>query len=152
MVGGLILGYLFVKAIIEYSKTDQSYSGSALFGVAIPVVLGIGLLLLGVVLTCCGASAGTSGSSGADARSSIRTWPPAPARRRGGSGGGGLMGAIVLGYDASPGAKRALDTALDLATHFGDRLVIAFGAAAPPGPPTEEATRTTTRSRSWARA
>jgi len=50
VVGGLILGFLFVKAIIEYSKTDQSYSGSALFGVAIPVVLGIGLLLLGVVL------------------------------------------------------------------------------------------------------
>ena len=35
---------------IEYSKTDQSYSGSALFGIAIPVVLGLGLLLLGVVL------------------------------------------------------------------------------------------------------
>jgi nucleotide-binding universal stress UspA family protein len=49
------------------------------------------------------------------------------------------MGTIVLGYDASPGAARALDTALDLATHFGDRLVIAFGAA-PPGPPTEEET------------
>ncbi len=51
VVGGLILGFLFVKAIIEYSKTDQSYSGSALFGVAIPVVLGLGLLLLGVVLS-----------------------------------------------------------------------------------------------------
>ena len=50
VVGGLILTGLFVKAVIEYSKTDQSYSGSALFGVAIPVVLGIGLLLLGVVL------------------------------------------------------------------------------------------------------
>ena len=50
VVGGLMLGFLFVKAIIEYSKTDASYSGSALFGVAIPVVLGLGLLLLGVVL------------------------------------------------------------------------------------------------------
>jgi nucleotide-binding universal stress UspA family protein len=49
------------------------------------------------------------------------------------------MGTIVLGYDASPGAARALDTALDLAQQFGDRLVIAFGAA-PPGPPTEEET------------
>ena len=47
------------------------------------------------------------------------------------------MGTIVLGYDASPGAERALDTALEIATQFGDRLVIAFGAA-PPGPPTEE--------------
>jgi amino acid transporter len=50
VVGGAILGFLFVKAVIEYSKTDQSYSGSALFGVAIPVVLGLGLLLLGVLL------------------------------------------------------------------------------------------------------
>jgi amino acid transporter len=50
VVGSVVLGYLFVKAVIEYSKTDQSYSGSALFGIAIPVVLGIGLLLLGVVL------------------------------------------------------------------------------------------------------
>ena len=49
------------------------------------------------------------------------------------------MGTIVLGYDASPGAGRALDTGLDLAQQFGDRLVIAFGAA-PPGPPTEEET------------
>ena len=47
------------------------------------------------------------------------------------------MGVIVLGYDASPGAKRALETSLDLATRFGDRLLIAFGAA-PPGSPTEE--------------
>ena len=48
------------------------------------------------------------------------------------------MGTIVLGYDASPGAERALECALEMATHFGDRLVIAFGAA-PPGHPTEEA-------------
>ena len=48
------------------------------------------------------------------------------------------MGVIVLGYDASPGAERALDSALELAGQFGDRLLIAFGAA-PPGPPTEEA-------------
>jgi nucleotide-binding universal stress UspA family protein len=47
------------------------------------------------------------------------------------------MGTIVLGYDASPGAERALETALDIATHFGDRLLIAFGTA-PPGTPTEE--------------
>jgi amino acid transporter len=50
VVGGTILGYLFFKAIDEYRRVDQSYSGSALFGIAIPVVLGVGLLLLGVVL------------------------------------------------------------------------------------------------------
>ena len=50
VVGALTLSYLFVRAIGEYSQTDQSYSGSELFGVAVPVVLGLGLLLLGVVL------------------------------------------------------------------------------------------------------
>jgi amino acid transporter len=50
VVGALILSYLFVRAIDEYSQTGQSYSGSELFGVAVPVVLGLGLLLLGVVL------------------------------------------------------------------------------------------------------
>jgi amino acid transporter len=50
VVGASILGFLFVKAILEYSKTDQSYSGNAVFGVAIPVVLGLGLLILGVIL------------------------------------------------------------------------------------------------------
>jgi nucleotide-binding universal stress UspA family protein len=47
------------------------------------------------------------------------------------------MGAIVLGYDASPGARSALDCALDLAREYGDKLVIAYGVA-PPGGATEE--------------
>jgi len=42
------------------------------------------------------------------------------------------MGTIVLGYDASPGAERALDQAVELASAFGDRLVIGFGVH-PPG-------------------
>jgi amino acid transporter len=50
LVGALILSYLFARAVSEYSQTDQSYSGSELFGVALPVVLGLGLLLLGVIL------------------------------------------------------------------------------------------------------
>lgn len=39
------------------------------------------------------------------------------------------MGTIVLGYDASPGAAHALESAVDLARHFDDRLVIGFGVA-----------------------
>jgi amino acid transporter len=50
VIGSLVLGYLFYKAIVEYAKVDDSYSGSQAFGVAIPVVLGLGLLLLGGVL------------------------------------------------------------------------------------------------------
>jgi amino acid transporter len=50
LVGAAILAFLFVKALLEYSKTDQSYSGDALFGLAIPAVLGLGLIILGVIL------------------------------------------------------------------------------------------------------
>jgi amino acid transporter len=50
VVGALILSYLFVRAVDEYSQTGQSYTGSELFGVAVPVVLGLGLLLLGAIL------------------------------------------------------------------------------------------------------
>ena len=51
VIGGLILGYLFFKAIDEYRDPAASYSGSEIFGTAVPVVLGLGLLLLGVVLS-----------------------------------------------------------------------------------------------------
>jgi nucleotide-binding universal stress UspA family protein len=43
-----------------------------------------------------------------------------------------LSRSIVVGYDASPGAQAALDHALELATAFGDRLIIGFGVT-PPG-------------------
>jgi nucleotide-binding universal stress UspA family protein len=39
----------------------------------------------------------------------------------------------VVGYDASPGADRALDTAAELAHACDDRLVIAHGVAPPAG-------------------
>jgi nucleotide-binding universal stress UspA family protein len=39
------------------------------------------------------------------------------------------MAGIVLGYDASPGAERAFDTAVKLARQYGCRLVIANGVA-----------------------
>jgi hypothetical protein len=51
VVGGTVLGYLFFKAIDEYRDPGASYSGSEIFGIAVPVVLGVGLLLLGVVLS-----------------------------------------------------------------------------------------------------
>jgi amino acid transporter len=50
VVGALILGYLFFRAIDEYSNVDESYSGTEWFGVAIPVALGVGLLLFGAAL------------------------------------------------------------------------------------------------------
>jgi nucleotide-binding universal stress UspA family protein len=44
---------------------------------------------------------------------------------------------IVLGYDESPGAVRALDVAIDLAERLGERLVVVYGAE-PPGREGEE--------------
>lgn len=44
---------------------------------------------------------------------------------------------VVLGYDESPGAARALRTAIGLAAAYGERLVLVYGAA-PPGPTGEE--------------
>lgn len=38
---------------------------------------------------------------------------------------------IVLGYDESPGADRALDAAIIIAVHLGEPLVVVYGAAPP---------------------
>lgn len=40
---------------------------------------------------------------------------------------------IVLGYDESPGAARALRVAIEVAAAFGEPLVLVYGAAAPGG-------------------
>jgi hypothetical protein len=40
---------IFVKALIDYSKEDAGYS-PAVAGIGSPVVIGVGMLLLGVVL------------------------------------------------------------------------------------------------------
>lgn len=39
---------------------------------------------------------------------------------------------VVLGYDESPGAERALTAAIEVATAFAEPLVLVYGAA-PPG-------------------
>jgi nucleotide-binding universal stress UspA family protein len=49
-----------------------------------------------------------------------------------------MAGAVVVGYDGSEGSQAALDTAVELAAQFGDRLVVVFGAG-PPGRVGEEA-------------
>ena len=41
------------------------------------------------------------------------------------------MGEIVLGYDGSPCASAALETAIALADGLGDRLVVAYAAEPP---------------------
>jgi len=50
VTGALILGALFFKAIWEFKSVEDSYSGTEVFGAGIPMVLGVGLILLGIVL------------------------------------------------------------------------------------------------------
>lgn len=38
---------------------------------------------------------------------------------------------VVLGYDESPGAARALRIAIEVAAAYGEELVLVYGAAAP---------------------
>jgi amino acid transporter len=49
VLGGLMLLGVFVKALIDYSKPGNTTSGSV-FGIGVPVVIGVGSLLLGVIL------------------------------------------------------------------------------------------------------
>ena len=40
----------FFKAIWEFKAVEDSYSGTEVFGAGIPMVLGVGLIVLGIVL------------------------------------------------------------------------------------------------------
>ena len=86
----------------------ESYSGSALFGIAIPVVLGVGLLLLGVVLMLIwrlGGHRALLRAAHGDGRS--RRGRRAQGRHRRRPGGGGLMAArSCWATTPRPGAER----------------------------------------------
>ena len=49
-VGALLLGWLFVEASRSLSNPDDSYSGQTILGLAAPLAIGYGFLLLGLVL------------------------------------------------------------------------------------------------------
>jgi len=50
VVGGIILTYLFVKSLVDWSNPANSYTGSSWLGFAPPAIIGVGFLLLGVIL------------------------------------------------------------------------------------------------------
>lgn len=64
LVGALTLGYLFVKATIDFADPADSYTGSNLFGIGLPTVIGVGFLLLGFVLMLLWRAGGHSGYFG----------------------------------------------------------------------------------------
>jgi amino acid transporter len=48
-LGGLLLTGIFIKALIDYNKVENTYAGKFL-GFGVPVAIGVGMLLLGVVV------------------------------------------------------------------------------------------------------
>ena len=52
LIGALVLAFVFVRAVIEFvvNPEDNSETGATWLGVAPPLVIGIGFLLLGIVL------------------------------------------------------------------------------------------------------
>ena len=50
VIGAVLLGYLFVKALIDYADPENSYTGASWFGIAPPAVIGVGFLVLGFLL------------------------------------------------------------------------------------------------------
>lgn len=50
VIGAVLLGYLFFKALVDYADPANSYTGSSWFGVAPPAVIGVGFLVLGFLL------------------------------------------------------------------------------------------------------
>ncbi len=50
VIGAVLLTYLFVKSLVDWSDPAKSASGSSWFGFAPPAVIGIGFLLLGAIL------------------------------------------------------------------------------------------------------
>jgi amino acid transporter len=49
-IGAVLLTYIFVKALFNFSDPANSYTGDEWLGVAPPAVVGVGMLLIGVVL------------------------------------------------------------------------------------------------------
>lgn len=50
VLGALILAFLFFRSIVDLANPDASYSGGSLFGLGLPLVIGVGFLILGFVL------------------------------------------------------------------------------------------------------
>jgi amino acid transporter len=50
VIGALLLTYLFVKSLIDWSDPANSYSGESWLGFAPPAVIGVAFLLLGLIL------------------------------------------------------------------------------------------------------
>lgn len=61
VIGAALLAYLLVQSLIVLADPGESYTGATLFGVGLPLVIGVGFLLLGAVLMVLWRLGGPSG-------------------------------------------------------------------------------------------
>jgi amino acid transporter len=50
VIGALMLAYLFFRSMVDLANPDASYSGGSFLGLGVPLIIGLGFLLLGVIL------------------------------------------------------------------------------------------------------
>jgi amino acid transporter len=48
VLGATLLAYLFFRSMVNLADPDESYTGATLFGLGLPLVIGLGFLLLGL--------------------------------------------------------------------------------------------------------
>jgi hypothetical protein len=53
LLGAGLLAYLFVSSLVNLSDPGASSTGGSLFGLGLPLVVGLGILLLGTILMVC---------------------------------------------------------------------------------------------------
>ncbi len=49
LLGGLMLAFIFIKAFITYQNPEETVTGKAFLGFGVPVAIGVGLILVGIV-------------------------------------------------------------------------------------------------------
>jgi len=50
VLGGLLLAYLFFRSMVDLANPGASYTGGSFLGLGVPLVIGLGFLILGAIL------------------------------------------------------------------------------------------------------
>ena len=50
VVGAIMLGYLLVQSVIQLANPEESYTGSNIFGIGLPLAIALFFIILGVIL------------------------------------------------------------------------------------------------------
>ena len=134
LVGSGLLIWLLVLSVRDMSDPANSYSGQSWLGVGPPLVIGIGIFVVGLVFMLVWRTQDKRywdekpGLPDPDVVRGVKSASPRSRR----TGRLGRM-AVVLGYDESPGADAALEAAIEVASRYGEELVLVYGAAPPGG-------------------